>query len=91
MYVYPVVGNVGPVPFTTILLVLVVQSKHLIPLSSVYVAPVKVWLYEPLCKLNTVVPEPGKLDASFASYLIINPSFRVDDFLIKEIGNTIIM
>ena len=38
MYVYPVVGRVGPVPFTTILLVPVVQSKHFTPFRFVKVA-----------------------------------------------------
>jgi hypothetical protein len=42
MYVYPEVGNVGPVPFTTTLFVPVVQSKHLTPFNTVYVAPVNV-------------------------------------------------
>jgi hypothetical protein len=42
VYVNPEVGNVGPVEFTTTLLVLVVQSKHFTPLSIVYVAPVNV-------------------------------------------------
>jgi hypothetical protein len=35
IYVYPDVGKVGPVPFTTTLLVPVVQSKHFIPLRIV--------------------------------------------------------
>ena len=59
IYVYPEVGKVGPVPFTTTLLVPVVQSKHLIPLRVVNVALlVRVLLYEP-AKSNTVVPDPG--------------------------------
>ena len=35
IYVYPELGNKGPVPFTATLLVPVVQSKHFIPLRTV--------------------------------------------------------
>jgi hypothetical protein len=57
MYVYPDVGSVGPVPFTSSLLFPVVQSKHLTPLRIVKEEPIKVCVYEPVTSF-TVVPDP---------------------------------